>query len=189
MTTCAAVLASAVLLAAVPATADDAVPINKVNVAANPIGPLVSYYDGGASYAVSSRVAISVSAASFSRDPQYDVHSGTTMKQIVASAPIYLHNTFFGPFVEPGIMYRSGTRISDCHMVEGPSRWVGVQILVGWHWNFDSGLNLSLALGVAKHVSDFGTTDYGLTYDTDLKGSWTEPDINGYFRVGYNFSL
>lgn len=148
MTKPATILGAILALTALPARADTEIHVKNLNVAANPFGPFFSYYDGGVSLAVSQNVAISVSAASYSRDPQYDVHSGMTMTQIVASSPIYVREPFSGPFVEPGIIYRHGTQITSSfpHMVAGSSRWIGVE-------------------------------------------RWDEPDINGYFRVGYAFSL
>jgi hypothetical protein len=50
--------------------------------------------------------------------------------------------------------------------------WIGPQLLFGWHWTFDSGLNVNFAFGVAKHIDD---SDNNST------------DANGYFRVGYAF--
>ena len=179
--------AIAVALAAAQAHAGER---GKIDVAANPFGVFFSYYDAGVSYEVTDQVAVSVSAASYSRDPQYDTHDGIDAKQVTASAPLYLWHTFSGPFAEPGIVYRSGSRISDspCRTVSGPSRWVGIELLVGWHWSFDSGLDFALAFGIAKHVARWGSyTSDGLTFDTGLKGSFTEPDVNGYFRVGYTF--
>ena len=48
-------------------------------------------------------------------------------------------------------------------------------MLFGWHWTFDSGLNVALAFGVAKRL-DPNTTTYG-----------DGVEANGYFRVGYAF--
>jgi hypothetical protein len=59
----------------------------------------------------------------------------------------------------------------------GPPRdnWAGIEMLFGWQWTFDSGLNVAMAFGVAKHLA------------SNHMGSSDGADANGYFRVGYAF--
>ena len=47
-------------------------------------------------------------------------------------------------------------------------------MLFGWHWTFDSGLNIAMALGAARNLGGD-------------KMSSTEVQPAGYFRVGYAF--
>jgi hypothetical protein len=46
--------------------------------------------------------------------------------------------------------------------------------MFGWHWTFDSGLNVALAAGMMKNITEHDEYDSGV-----------EP--NGYFRIGYAF--
>ena len=54
----------------------------------------------------------------------------------------------------------------------------GPEMLAAYHWTFDSGLNVAMAFGVAKHMATSQTSSYGESNDTDA---------NGYFRFGYAF--
>ena len=58
----------------------------------------------------------------------------------------------------------------DCS--SSTSALVGPEVLFGWHWSFDSGLNVAAALGVARDLSG------------DANGS-SDPEPVGYFRIGY----
>ena len=158
--------------------------LKKTNVSANPFGPFFGYYDLGVSKAMSQNIALSGSLAYYEKSTDYDSHS---MFQLTVSAPIYFRRTFSGPFLEPGLIYRSSSSsdnyvysgCADCTSSMSSHTWFGPELLFGWHWNFDSGLNIAWAFGLAKHVSDNNTDPYASSSDT--------PDVNGYFRVGYNF--
>jgi len=151
------------------------VKFRKTNISANPFGPFFGLYDVSAAYGMSQNVAIAGSIGGYSKP-----NSSSTMFQFTASAPIYLRRTFDGPFLEPGIIYRSTSSGSDGYM--SSRTWAGPELLFGWHWNFDSGLNISWAVGVAKHMSDNDTDSSGYDYNESDK-----TDVNGYFRFGYNF--
>lgn len=161
--------------------------LKKTNVSANPFGPFFGYYDLGVSQAMSQNIALSGSLAYYDKSTDYDSRS---MFQLTASAPIYFRRTFSGPFLEPGLIYRSSSSSDNyaygacatgsyCGSNMSTHTWFGPELLFGWHWNFDSGLNISWAFGLAKHVSD--SNNDGSTTSSD------NPDVNGYFRVGYNF--
>ncbi len=47
-------------------------------------------------------------------------------------------------------------------------------MLFGWHWTFDSGLNVAMAFGAARNMSSDNNE-----YNSD------EPEPAGYFRIGY----
>jgi hypothetical protein len=152
----------------------------KTNVMANPFGPFWGYYDGSASYAVSQNVAVSVGLSGWSTGNGY--HTGY---QATASLPIYFRRTYSGPYLEPGLITRSTSSSysnycassSGCGSSGDTHTWVGPELLLGWQWSFDSGLNLAMAFGVAKHVGDSQMSPY----------SSHDQDANGYFRVGYAF--
>ena len=152
----------------------------KSNISANPFGPFWGYYDAAYSYGINQNLAITASISGYSKSDSYDASYSHTMLQVTASMPIYLRRTFDGPFMEPGLIYRTSSTGSSDSM--DTQSWVGPELLFGWHWNFDSGLNISWAVGPAKHMSDNNTNSQGY-YDT----SSDKVDFNGYFRFGYNF--
>jgi hypothetical protein len=122
----------------------------KTNIAGNPFGVFFGLYDLSVARALGQNVA--VSAAITATDDGM---------QLSATAPLYFRRVFSGPFLEGGLLYRD--------LGSGDS-WAGPQLLLGWHWTFDSGLNLAIAGGLAKQMTDDG-----------------DVDVNGYLRVGYAF--
>ena len=152
----------------------------KTNIQTNPIGWMLGYYQIAASRALSSNVALSVELSYSSTNGGDD-----TSTQLAASLPIYFKRTFSGPFLEPGLLVRSERNGDDydyecdggCTGSSPTTSFVAAEMMLGWSWMFDSGLNMSAAFGVAKrvdHASD-GEDD-----DDDLEPA-------GYFRVGYAF--
>lgn len=145
----------------------------KNNIMVNPFGLFFGLYDISASHAVSQNLA--VSAAITGTDEFF---------QFSATLPLYFRRTFSGPFLEPGLLIRSEKNYYDCYdcSYSGGSSgtmsttWTGPQLMLGWQWTFDSGLNLSAAFGLAKKL-DNNSDQY----------SSNEPEANGYFRVGYAF--
>ena len=146
------------------------------NIMIDPFGLFFGYYDGSFSHGINQNVALSVGVSDLSVD-------GDNMLQVTASAPIYFRRTFSGPYLEPGIIFRSTSstnqvdyaNCADC-MSSGSSSsdsWAGPELLFGWHWTFDSGLNLAIASGMAKRL-DQNNGDSGI-------------EFNGYFRAGYAF--
>jgi hypothetical protein len=141
----------------------------KTNIAVNPFGPFVGYYDASATFAVTQNLALSVSGAGYSMD-----HGYTSGYQVAATLPIYFRRTYSGPYLEPGLM----TRHSSHHLFDAGDevdQWSGVEMLFGWQWMFDSGLNVQAAFGFARHLASSDS------YESD------DADANGYFRVGYAF--
>jgi hypothetical protein len=128
----------------------------RVNIAIDPISPFFSLIDGSIAYGVTQNIAISGSLLAYTKDNSWS--------QVGVTAPIYFRRTFSGPFIEPGLVYYSNNGDS----------YAGPTMMVGWHWSFDSGLNLAFALGVSKRL------------DAPTYGS-SDPQFNGYFRVGYAF--
>lgn len=140
----------------------------KTNIAANPFGVFFGMYDLSVTRAVSQNVA--VSAAITSVDNEFF--------QLSATVPLYFRRTFSGPFLEGGLLFRTSMQSEEmyagCIDCGSGDSWAGPQLLLGWHWTFDSGLNLAFAAGVAKRMTE-----------TDEYGDNTE--ANAYFRVGYAF--
>jgi hypothetical protein len=137
----------------------------RTNISANPFGLFFGYYDISVAHALSRNIAANVSVSGSAGD----------FYQVSATLPIYFRRTFSGPYLEPGLLVRS-ERSYDCYDCTDTmsDAWLGPQMMFGWQWTFDSGLNVSMAAGVAKHV------DHQDEYDDGN-------EFNGYFRVGYAF--
>ncbi len=140
----------------------------KTNLAANPFGLFFGMYDLSVTHAVAQNVALS--AAITAVDGEFF--------QVSATVPLYFRRAFSGPFLEGGLLYRtnlqSETSFAGCVDCGSDNSWVGPQLMLGWQWTFDSGLNLAFAAGVAKRMTS--KNEYG----DDTEG-------NAYFRVGYAF--
>jgi hypothetical protein len=161
----------------------------KTNLQSNPLAWMFGYYQIAASHALSGNVALSVEVSGWSIE-----HGTNSGYQLAATLPIYFKRTFSGPFLEPGLVINnsSSSDCYDCYTYDAagnytgnsPSMstrtWVGPEVMFGWAWMFDSGLNVSAAFGAAKQLSDSqGTNQYSSSSD--------DPVPVGYFRVGYAF--
>jgi hypothetical protein len=149
----------------------------KTNISTNPIGWMFGFYGLSVSHAVSSNLAVRLDGNIISFD-------GESGYELGVSLPIYFRRVYSGPFIEPGIIARGMTE-DDCYdyyaySYGGCSRttdtMVGPEILFGWHWIFDSGLNVAVAFGAARDLTS-NDDDY---YHEDIQPA-------GYFRVGYAF--
>ena len=145
----------------------------KTNIASNPIGWMMGFYGISISQAVGTNVALRGDAN------LVDV-SGSSTKgyELGASLPIYFKRVYHGPFIEPGLIVREFDERNDeafgDQVVENRAT-VGPSVVFGWHWTFDSGLNVAAAFGLMRDMNR-----QQMEYDSD---SDLEP--SGYFRVGY----
>ena len=141
----------------------------KTNVATNPIGWIFGIYGLSVSQAMTDNIAIRGDANIVSID-------GTSGYELGASVPIYFKRVYQGPFIEPGLIIRGSNDNYDCDYTYEDcmesNAFVGPEVLFGWHWTFDSGLNVAFALGAARSIEH-------REYDS------IQPA--GYFRVGYAF--
>ena len=136
------------------------------NIATNPIGWMMGFYGLSVSHAVHPNVAIRGDLNWFNLD-------GRTGHEVGVSLPIYFRRVFQGPFLEVGLVDRNmDDGCGDCGDPGKDS--VGPEVLFGWHWSFDSGLNVAMALGVMRNLNG-----------SSMSSSDSEPA--GYFRVGYAF--
>ena len=149
----------------------------KTNIAGDPFGPFFGIYDLAVSRGLTQNLAISGSFMGWSFD-----NGNSTGYQLTVSMPIYLRRTFSGPYFEPGVIVRTTSNnydtaydCTDCGSGGNTDSWAGPELLFGWQWTFDSGLNLAYAAGVAKHLGGGAMTSSDGT------------DFNAYFRVGYAF--
>lgn len=140
----------------------------KLNISTNPIGWMFGVYGVSASYAMSQNIAIRGDAniMNVGHESGYEVG---------ISLPIYFRRVYSGPFIEPGLITRgfrnnndNAYSCSDCSSSD--TSMVGPEVLFGWHWTFDSGLNVAFAFGAAR---DLGSQDS------------SQPQPAGYFRIGY----
>jgi hypothetical protein len=152
-------------------------------VSTNPIGFILGSYGVSVSYGINQNVAIRGDLNYFSPPGENDL--GITGVEIGVGAPIYFKRTYQGLFLEPGIISRTFTQ-SDCtdydanfacsSRSDSTNTTFGPQVLVGWHWTWDSGLNFALAAGAGRNWA---------TKDTTYGGD--EVFANGYMRFGYAF--
>jgi hypothetical protein len=135
-------------------------------IASNPMGWLYGFYGVSVSHAVHANVAIRGDVNWFSLGDRAGHELGVSL-------PIYFRRVFQGPFFELGLVDRNmGEGCGDCGDTGGDS--VGPEVLFGWHWMFDSGLNIAAAFGGLRNL-----------HSSSMGSSATEPA--GYFRVGYAF--
>jgi hypothetical protein len=147
--------------------------LRKTNISSNPVGWILGFYGVSVSYALSNNVAIRGDLNYMS-----PTDSNTTGAELGIGLPIYLRRTYQGPFIEPGLITRTFTNHDTYGGSDSSSTTAGPQMLVGWHWMYDSGLNLAIALGAGRN---FSSNQSSSSYSED------EPFVNGYFRVGYAF--
>lgn len=147
----------------------------KYNIGTNPFGLMAGIVSGQASVALNSMVAIKGDMSLFTG---LEFGKGA---EVSASAAIYFRQMYSGVFREPGLMYRSLESSSDSggntHGSSSPRDiTTGIQTLIGYHWMWDSGLNIALAYGIGRN----------LVADEDEYDS-QEIFVNGYARFGYAF--
>ncbi len=150
----------------------------KNNLQSDPIAWMFGAFQISGQHALSQNVAVSLELSAWNNDTFS--HSGY---QLAATLPIYFRRAFSGPFLEGGVVIHSEDMESydDCYdcsygSTTGTKTWAGPEVLFGWSWLFDSGLNVSAAFGAVKRIGDNG--------DSYASRS---PDPAGYFRVGYAF--
>jgi hypothetical protein len=136
------------------------------NVSTNPLGMVLGSYGVSGSYALNANVAARADVSWY--DP-VGTNEGTGI-ELGLGAPIYFRKVYSGFFLEPGVLYRRLSQ-GDAHDTK-----VGPQVLLGYHWMWDSGLNVALAFGAGRN---FGA-DSSASTDEKLFAT-------GYLRFGYAF--
>ncbi|MEP6860523.1 MAG: hypothetical protein ABJE66_07885 [Deltaproteobacteria bacterium] len=149
----------------------------KNNLQSNPIAWMFGYYQIAGSHALSENIAASLEVSGWSTD-----HGNESGYQIAPTLQLYFKRTFSGPFLEGGLVIHHDDNNGyaydcyDCSSTSTSSDWVGPEVMFGWSWMFDSGLNMSAAFGAAKRMDSQSSG-----YSSD------DPVPVGYFRVGYAF--
>lgn len=146
----------------------------RTNISTNPIGWIYGSYGVSASYGLNDHVAIRGDVNVLSGYLDED----TSGVEIGVGAPIYFRRTYQGVFLEPGFISRRFDHKDwcdfDCTNVSSTTvQTFGPQMLVGWHWTWDSGLNVAVAGGVGRNWAS--------------EDSYDKIFGNGYLRFGYAF--
>jgi hypothetical protein len=149
----------------------------KTIISTNPLGWIYGAYGVSVSHALNDHIAVRGDVNYLSNFLDDDV----TGLEVGVGAPIYFRRTYQGVFLEPGLISRrlsqscGGCSSSGGDTMETATTF-GPQMLIGWHWTWDSGLNVAVAGGVGRNWS---SSDSALG-EEKLFG-------NGYLRFGYAF--
>ncbi len=149
----------------------------KYNVSTNPLGIILGSYGVSGSYAFSDHVALRGDLNYYA-----PIDSNEHGFELGVGAPIYFRKMYSGVFLEPGMMIReismdipSGTAASS---TSASATVLGPQMLIGYHWYWDSGFNIAIAGGVGRNWNSSSDSAYE---------SYDKVFANGYLRFGYAF--
>ncbi|NRA68872.1 MAG: hypothetical protein HRU19_30595 [Pseudobacteriovorax sp.] len=133
----------------------------KFNLDVNPFGLVAGTYSVGASYALGDIATVrgDVSYSEYTSSMEYSI-----------SSQLYFKKMYSGIYLEPGVLRREIGNV------------LGPQVLLGYTWFWDSGLNISLAVGGGRNLNDSEDDDF---YEDD--DETIDSFSNGYLRVGYAF--
>ena len=139
----------------------------RLNLAANPLGAIVGFYGMQGSLAINSTIALRGDVTWYAPPTGGESQRGF---EATGSVGIYFKHMYQGLFLEPGLMVRElETHSSDRDITSG------LQVLVGYHWMWDSGLNVAVAAGVGRNLASNNYHEPGESFG------------NGYLRFGYAF--
>lgn len=144
----------------------------KFNISTNPLGWVLGSYGVSGSYAVSKNVAVR-GDVNYYAPPGDDL--GISGMSMGIGAPIYFRKVYSGMFVEPGFQVSQ----VDCDSCESSNTVAGPNFQVGYHWYWDSGLNVAFALGAGRNWNSSDDEHYD-EYDDEVYAT-------GYLRFGYAF--
>jgi hypothetical protein len=161
-------------------------------ISTDPLGWIIGMYGISGSYAIDDHIAIRGELDYIS--PPSDSGGATeTIVEADVGLPIYFRRTYQGAFLEPGLVMRHTETTSPVYnsssggytsgTTTDSTDAFGPQVLVGWHWTWESGLNIAVAAGVGRNLN------YKQTYDQyGYASNSGDPYIaNGYLRFGYAF--
>jgi len=131
----------------------------KFNVSANPFGFLFEYYALSGSIALSRNIALRGEFTYLQGD------NNTSALGLGAGLPNYFGKVYSGLFLEPGISMFS---------TNNKTVFAGPQLLMGYHWYWDSNINVAIAAGLGRNLSK--NREYR-----------AETFPAGYFQIGYAF--
>ena len=132
----------------------------KFNIGINPFGVMTGIYSGSAALALGEVVALHGDVSYNEHDSEWEMSLGTQL---------YFKKMFSGVYLEPGVVRKERGNI------------FGPQVMLGYNWYWDSGMNVSIAAGIGRNLND--SDDTYLDEDDDRIDNFG----NGYFKVGYAF--
>ncbi len=142
----------------------------RTNISSNPLGWLFGFYGVSLSYGISEHIALRGDFNYFDI-----IDSEAHGVELGVGVPFYFRRTYSGLFLEPGFILR---QFGEDDFYEDNTTF-GPQMLIGWHWMWDSGFNFALAAGGGRNWSREDSEES--SFDDD------EPFFNGYLRFGYAF--
>lgn len=147
----------------------------KLNISTNPFSPLLKRLSVSATYALTMNIAVRGDLSVYLGN--YDDFNASFGSGVNAALglPVYFKKVYSGFFLEPGV------QVGDFDNQD----LMGFQIAAGWHWIWDSGLNVAAGAGLGRNFdnsTDCTTNDYGTYCDEPI-----EIYPVGYIRVGYAF--
>ena len=147
----------------------------KLNISTNPFSPLLNRLSVSVTYALTMNLAVRGDVSVFLGD-DYDGSAamGSGINATLA-LPLYFKKVYSGFFIEPGVQVGEFDR----------EDLMGFQVAAGWHWMWDSALNVSAGAGIGRNFASGGDcqTDEWATYCDDPEEIYPV----AYFRVGYAF--
>lgn len=143
------------------AQAQEAEMEKKWNITTNPFSYFTGRFNVGASYALTKNIALSASPALvylFQSSPKI---SGASLS---LGLPIYFDRVYDGLYVEPGLQ---GTYLRQKVTENGETATgisAGPQFLLGHMWQWPSGFNIDLGLGLGYSFSSVDLRGTGSSY-------------------------
>lgn len=133
------------------------------NISTNPFGLIYGSYSASGSYAFHKNFAVKGDLTIFD-----SINSSEKGSEVSVSVPVYFRKVYDGFSLEPGIIHRWTRANGKTNSI------MGHQVLVGYSWIWDSGLNVSAGMGVGRNwqSSKDGEKVFG----------------NAYLRAGYAFN-
>lgn len=156
------------------------------NISTNPVAWMAGVFGASVSYGFHRNVAVHARFNVYTDTNNwidYDYDGGGF--DMGVGVPIYFRRTFQGAFLQPGFYFRQFEIEGYATPLSSPGTEsvseVGPEVLVGWHWSWDSGLNIAAAAGVARNLNE-NDSYYGNDY---YGNDGIVP--TGYLRFGYSF--
>jgi len=144
----------------------------KYNVSFDPVGIILGFYYLTGSYAFHPNVVAKANLG-FTVEP-FGIEDQSGFSALVGVG-FYFDKAFKGPFVEPALSF---TRLKDSSINKSATAF-GPQTNLGYHWTWDSGLNMAVAVGVQRNfVSD----------DSPQFEDFGKFRATGFFRFGWAFN-
>lgn len=140
------------------------------NISTNPLGYMYGDFSLGVSYAVSDNIALRVDG-----ELQAPYSASFVGAGVAVGAPIYFRKMYDGFYLEPGFA-AAGGKDGD---TGATALLYGPRMLVGWHWMWDSGFNISAAMGISQTWAKSSAEDVEFWHQGAMPA--------GYLRFGKSF--